>query len=97
MAAYYEPTVKGKVVLELFRRLHEELKAGSLTDEMLFLLERLGCHAIPLAQLPTDTDLTTEPFVWLMRNLKYSQTMWGISWPDLTYERAVRLTIPGTK
>lgn len=94
MAAYYEPTVKGKVVLELFRRLHEELQAGSLSDEMRFLLERLGCHAMPLERLPTDADLTTEPFVWLMRNLKYSQTMWGISWPELTYERAVRLTVP---
>src|SRR4051812_34606925 len=29
MAAYYEPTLKGKVMLELFRRLDEEFKSGA--------------------------------------------------------------------
>jgi len=75
MAAYYEPTVKGKVMLELFRRLDDELTSGALSAEMTYLLERLGCQPVPPAELPGHRDLTTEPFVWLLRNLEYTQTM----------------------
>lgn len=87
--AYFLPTTKGKVLLELFRRVFEDLATGEFTPELLYLLERLQCPRPSLwTPAADDKQLPSTMFGWLVWNVRHSVTTWGIDWPELTYEQA---------
>jgi hypothetical protein len=78
-ALRYEVTLRGRVFLELLRRLFEELETDAMSEELIFVLERVGCPVMPIEAVTENTEVfPSNLYILLMRTVVATAKQWGI-------------------
>lgn len=82
-AILYRTTLRGRVFLDLARRLYSELETPGLTSELVYVLQKLGCQVVPLEN--DEQKPPQEPFVDLVRTIWAAVRQWEIDLPNMKH------------
>ena len=75
----YRTTLRGRVFLDILMRLVFELTKASLSEEMKYILTKLGCKIVPLEEVAVAKEVfPRNPYIVLVRTIEEAKRNWGI-------------------
>jgi hypothetical protein len=72
---FYEVTPKGRLFLDLLRRLSYELHERNLSPELEYVLDKLGCRPVNENEFEANEE---DPYVNLVETMRFAVSQWGI-------------------
>lgn len=83
--AYWRVTESGRVFLDILARLAKEHAIGNYSDELMYVLGKLGCPVELSTVNSTVENGWNRPFGRLVHTLIYAQRQWGCSFDRLVH------------
>lgn len=83
----YNVSSKGKVFLDLVKKLNEQFTTTNINAELEYILKKLDCAPIQ-TQLEVDANIEIFPknkFVSLIKTIKHAEQSWGLDFSTMSF------------
>jgi hypothetical protein len=85
-AILYRTTLRGRVFLDLARRLFLELQTPFLSGELKYILRKLDCNIVPLEEIVANTEIFPESmYVALVQTIFEAMRKWDIDFLSMRH------------
>ena len=85
-ASMYTISQKGKVFLDILKRLDKELNEESLSDELIFILSKLDCQYVTKTKVAEDDNIRSKnSYINLVRTILDAKKCWHLDFLNMTF------------
>lgn len=85
-AILYRTTLRGRVFLDLARRLFIELQTPVLSEELKYILRKLDCNIVPLEEIVANTEIFPESmYVALVQTIFEATRKWDVDFLNMKH------------